>query len=303
MDSSKQQILRYFIEEAKEHLDTLEQGLLDLQSTMKDSERVNELFRAAHSVKGGAAMLGFGSIQKTSHRMEDAFKILKENPIQTDQTLEALFLNVLDILRGLLERLQGPFGLRDEEGEQIVQEAEPLFVQLHNHIQALAGGAVFDEETAPEKAEKTTSAPSFEVQVTAVLRQMLQLFKQPNNPANRQQLEQFCGSLLNLGEESAEWQSLVETAQTALGNHQVSNLVLAPLVIKELKQASVFAQEKNYQKITISQALKKVADQSPTKRIAVTIEPQAAAKTLLSAFDKQQLAQLIAALQKGVAKV
>lgn len=301
MDASKQQILRYFIEEAKEHLDTLEQGLLDLQTTMKDQERVNELFRAAHSVKGGAAMLGFSSIQKTAHRMEDAFKILKENPIQTDHTLESLFLNVLDVLRGLLEKLQGPFGLRDEEGEQIVQEAEPVFVQLQNHLQVLAGGGAI-AENSPLSPAVTPAAPSFEVQVTAVLRQMLQLFKQPNNPSNRQQLEQLCGSLFNLGEESAQWQSLVETAQTALGNSRISNLVLAPLVIKELKQASVLVQEKNHQQIKASQALKKVADQSPTKRIAVTVEPQAAAQTLISAFDRKQLAQLIAALQKGAVR-
>ena len=78
MDAGNQQrILGYFIEEAKEHLETLEKGLLDLPSVVKEPERVNEMFRAAHSVKGGAAMLGFGSIQKTAHRLEDSFKILK----------------------------------------------------------------------------------------------------------------------------------------------------------------------------------------------------------------------------------
>ncbi|MFO0309089.1 MAG: Hpt domain-containing protein, partial [Pseudanabaena sp.] len=59
MDQDKQkQITGYFIEEAKEHLQTIESGLLDLESLMGNSESVNEIFRAAHSIKGGAAMLG-----------------------------------------------------------------------------------------------------------------------------------------------------------------------------------------------------------------------------------------------------
>ena len=79
MDTANQQrILGYFIEEAKEHLQTLEQGILQLATSVRDAETVNEMFRAAHSVKGGAAMLGYTSIQKTAHRLEDSFKILKE---------------------------------------------------------------------------------------------------------------------------------------------------------------------------------------------------------------------------------
>ena len=73
----QQRIMGYFIEEAKDHLNTIEQGLLNLQATIEDPELVNEVFRAAHSVKGGAAMLGLTSIQQTAHRLEDSFKVLK----------------------------------------------------------------------------------------------------------------------------------------------------------------------------------------------------------------------------------
>jgi chemosensory pili system protein ChpA (sensor histidine kinase/response regulator) len=73
----QKRILGYFIEEAKEHLNTIEHSLLNLQSAVDDAEMLNEVFRAAHSVKGGAAMLGIYSIQQISHRLEDYFKILK----------------------------------------------------------------------------------------------------------------------------------------------------------------------------------------------------------------------------------
>ena len=104
----QQRILGYFLEEAREHLNTIEQGLLNLQSTLEDSEMINEVFRAAHSIKGSATMLGLSSIQQTSHRLEDCFKILKEHPIQVDQRLESLLLDVCDTLKALIDSLGNP---------------------------------------------------------------------------------------------------------------------------------------------------------------------------------------------------
>ena len=94
MDDNKQQIIHYFIEEAQEHLETVEQGLLDLAEVISDAERVNEMFRAAHSIKGGAAMLGFEGIQSTAHKLEDCFKILRDHPVPIDQKLETYFSRV-----------------------------------------------------------------------------------------------------------------------------------------------------------------------------------------------------------------
>ncbi|MEI6065255.1 MAG: Hpt domain-containing protein, partial [Pseudanabaena sp. ELA748] len=67
-EQQQQRIMGYFIEEAREHLQIIEQGVLNLQEILSDSESVNELFRAAHSIKGGSAMLGVSSIQHVSHR-------------------------------------------------------------------------------------------------------------------------------------------------------------------------------------------------------------------------------------------
>ncbi|MDB9519575.1 Hpt domain-containing protein [Roseofilum reptotaenium CS-1145] len=305
------QIIGYFLEEAKEHLDTIEQGLLGLQAAMKDQESLNELFRAAHSVKGGAAMLGFTSIQKTSHRLEDSFKILKENPqIPVDHKLENLFLSGFDVLRDLLERVQGPFGLRDDEAKTILDEAEPRFVQLQAHLESLnSGGPGIAEEVAPPPAKKSpTPAPApvsnssdFPHQVTRVLREMLQVFKQPTTPTNRQQLEEICAGLFNLDEQSAEWMSLVETAQTAIGNPKASYEVLAPLVIKELKIAAELINAGRTQEVKPSSELANLAESAIAKRVAIRLEPQAVAQVLRASFNQKQLQQLVAALKKGAA--
>ena len=127
LPEQQQRILGYFIEEAKDHLNTIEQGLLNLQDTLKDPEMVNEIFRAAHSIKGGAAMLGLNSIQRTSHRLEDFFKILKEgSSIQIDQNLESLFLRLFDNLQALLNHLESESGLTEYVANELMSEVLSL---------------------------------------------------------------------------------------------------------------------------------------------------------------------------------
>jgi len=157
----QQRIMGYFIEEAKDHLNTIEQGLLNLQTTIEDPELLNEVFRAAHSVKGGAAMLGLNSIQQTAHRLEDSFKILKENrlPAQLiDQQLESLFLQVFDTLQALIDQLSGPYGLTEEAEAAILQDVEPVFEALNYHIknvvqQQVTGTRPSEVETRPRLPE------------------------------------------------------------------------------------------------------------------------------------------------------
>lgn len=332
MDAGNQQrILGYFIEEAKEHVDTIEKGLLDLRSVAQDQERVNEMFRAAHSIKGGAAMLGFSSIQKTAHRLEDSFKFLQEREIPVNEQLETLFLLACDTLKELIERLQGPFGLQDEEADKIVQAAEPNFVKLHEYFDRLINGqrqqTAATAATATARAKAQAALPAdFAAQIMGLLKQMLQLFKQEDSPTTRQRLQEVCKRLLQLGATSKPWQELVKVTYKAISNQKNSYQTLAPVVIKELKQASDQLQKGQGDAIAIGSALKQLVGAPPTgattpttaaardkgkptavktatgatsKQITLTVEPKAAAKALLQAFDKPQLLQLIKILVKA----
>ncbi|MBD6618630.1 response regulator [Komarekiella sp. 'clone 1'] len=158
LPEQQQRILGYFIEEARDHLNTIEQGLLNLESTLNDPEMINEVFRAAHSIKGGAAMLGLTSIQHTSHRLEDCFKVLKEHPVKVDEKLESLFLGVSDTLKVLLEHLSGPFGLSEDAANTLMSETEPVFQWLNQHLELLVeqGNSVASSTTAPEKHSAST---------------------------------------------------------------------------------------------------------------------------------------------------
>ena len=251
LPEQQQRILGYFLEEANDHLNTIEQGLLNLQSTLADSEMVNEIFRAAHSIKGGAAMLGLNSIQRTAHRLEDFFKILKECPsIQIEQTLESLFLQVFDNLKALLEQLQSGSSLSDGEASRLMSEVEPVFVALEHQLSVLvaqAGGSMHPDElpipTATANVSGIAIAPPwavvFEHSVPEGLRELLQLFKQPETSQTRQELQDCCTRLAQLGEEYnlSGWLTLCETAAGAIANADNSYRTLAPVIIRELKQA------------------------------------------------------------------
>ncbi|MEP0840338.1 hybrid sensor histidine kinase/response regulator [Coleofasciculus sp. FACHB-64] len=249
----QQRIMGYFIEEAKDHLNTIEQGLVNLQSTIEDSEMVNEVFRAAHSVKGGAAMLGINSIQRTSHRLEDCFKVLKECPVKIDQKLESLFLKVSDTLKELIEQLSGPFGLTEEIANGIMSGVEPVFEELNQHMAFLVNGAggnvSLEAASGAQEAGTATAAGGylrdgqaqkrFQSDVLNQLREMLQLFKQTDQPRCRQQLQEICGSLERMGEqyECPKWSELIQASASAIANPENSYRTLATVVIKEIKQA------------------------------------------------------------------
>jgi chemosensory pili system protein ChpA (sensor histidine kinase/response regulator) len=243
MDQDKQkQITGYFIEEAKEHLQTIETGLLNLQTLMGNSEAVNEIFRAAHSIKGGAAMLGFSSIQHVAHNFEDYFKVMRENTnFQVDQDLQTLFLQAFDKLQELVEHLQSPYGLTKDAVDTVMAGSDQIFANLKSHLQNLiAGKAPQSTLLEPEtKIDTRGMLSAFQSEVPLKLRNMLELFKQPDSPRSRQNLGVICAQLQQIGDrfELAPWAELMESVSAAVSNPNNQFRALAPILIKEIKQS------------------------------------------------------------------
>ncbi len=132
-----QRVIGYFLEEATEHIQIIEQGLPGLQNTVQAPQRIHPLIRASHSLKGGAAMLGFSSIQRIAHRLEDYLKVLRECPIAVDNRLQSLLTEVADILAALLHKVSKVFGLNQEDANQMLSLAEPVFDELDAYLRVL----------------------------------------------------------------------------------------------------------------------------------------------------------------------
>lgn len=291
MDTANQQrILGYFIEEAKEHLQTLEQGILQLATSVQDTETVNEMFRAAHSVKGGAAMLGYTSIQKTAHRLEDSFKILKDNPVDVDRKLETLFLNGYDHLQDLIDRLENSADFSDGDAVEILQQAESNFAVLDGYLQQLMSGGS-GQVDVPQ-------------QITTILKQMLQIFKQPDSPESRQKLIICCKRLSEIAPEETNWQQLVSTTQKAVTNKKYPYATIAQVVIKEIKQASDYLKTGQGQKLAPSKNLQQLAatagGTSSGGTVTIPTDPQGAALALIKTFNKQQITQIFQIIKSRI---
>ncbi|MEH1790381.1 MAG: response regulator [Nostoc sp.] len=212
LPEQQQRILGYFIEEARDHLNTIEQGLLNLEGTLNDPEMISEVFRAAHSIKGGAAMLGLTSIQHTSHRLEDCFKVLKDNPVQIDQKLESLFLGVSDTLKSLLEHLSGPYGLSEDAANTLMSETEPVFKWLYEHLELLVEQAKSGVVTSPDATElHTTSVENVST--------LTELFLRRDIPS--------------LAEDAHQESPDSVTPQEVRDTHGFANATLSPVTAKE----------------------------------------------------------------------
>jgi chemosensory pili system protein ChpA (sensor histidine kinase/response regulator) len=249
-EQQQQRIMGYFIEEAREHLQTIEQGVLNLEDVLNDSESVNELFRAAHSIKGGAAMLGVGSIQHVAHRLEDFFKILKENPqITVDERLKSLLLAGFDPLAELLDELQGGYKISDELTLETNNRVKPVFAELESYLNQLVSnndGEISNdtynqqEESIPQLQELAISQQSiFQQEITTKMRDMLQLFRAADSAESRSQLQAVCNYFQEIGNnfDLRNWTNLVTQIKNAIAQQSNSYRTLAPILIRELKEA------------------------------------------------------------------
>ena len=131
--SIREQAYQYFLEEAPELLQTLEEELFSLNHLEADERplKINNLMRAAHTLKGGAANVGLEAINKVSHTLEDVFKALYNPDLEIDNELQTLLFENYECLRLLLSA-ELNHGTVDEE--DILNQSAGIFVQLQEKI-------------------------------------------------------------------------------------------------------------------------------------------------------------------------
>jgi two-component system, chemotaxis family, sensor histidine kinase and response regulator PixL len=128
------EIQMQFLEEATDYLNTLEEVLLEIDTTNRiEIDKINAALRAAHSIKGGAGMMGFRALSDLSHRIEDSFKVLKtkRNSLEIDTELQSLLLSGVDWLRQITE-LHSQGNVLDSEW--LGTFCYPVFDELHQRL-------------------------------------------------------------------------------------------------------------------------------------------------------------------------
>ncbi len=130
---TEQQIRLNFLDEAEEYLDRMETSLIGFADAEIDPPTVDLVLRAAHSIKGGAAMMGFDILSRVAHRLEDFFKILRVRyaSSQIETEIETLLLQSVDCLRNIKELHRQ--GIEVVESD-ISDRTQPIFERLHFHL-------------------------------------------------------------------------------------------------------------------------------------------------------------------------
>lgn len=118
MDMS--QYLEIFIEETREHLQSLNQCLLQLEKNPQDSSMLNEIFRVAHTLKGMSGTMGFNRMSRLTHDMEDVLQALRNNEMKVSTELIDLLFKCLDALEGYNARIVETGSEGTEENTSII---------------------------------------------------------------------------------------------------------------------------------------------------------------------------------------
>ncbi|MDX1795997.1 MAG: chemotaxis protein CheA [Hydrogenovibrio sp.] len=143
-----------YLEESFEGLDVMEAGLLALPPGEPDNEKINEIFRAAHSIKGGSGTFGFTEIIDFTHVLETLLDEMRDGRRNVTQEANDVMLQAVDVLRDMMTRLQNHEAIDEERASEVQAELERILGNESAPIEAAADEVVI-EDAAPVSGDWT----------------------------------------------------------------------------------------------------------------------------------------------------
>lgn len=141
MDTS--QYMQMFLEESMDNLQTLNESLLELEQNPDDTDRINAIFRVAHTIKGMAATMGFTDVAELTHKMEDVLSEFRDGELKVSQEVVTVLFDCLDTLEKMINNIE------DENDEPVdIQEIMDRLIKL-----AEAHGKNVDEVIKEDEAK------------------------------------------------------------------------------------------------------------------------------------------------------
>ena len=135
------QYLEIFIDESSEHIQTLSDCIMTLEQEPDNKDTINEVFRAAHSLKGMAGTMGFKRMQHLTHDMENVFQEVRSDKIKVDSSMIDLLFKCLDAIDKYVENIK-------ESSDEGTEDNELIIKELNDFI-AKANGEVVESTSAP----------------------------------------------------------------------------------------------------------------------------------------------------------
>ena len=149
------QYLEIFIDETKEHLQSLNTQILELEQNPENMDTINEVFRAAHSLKGMAGTMGYKRMQNLTHDMENVFSEVRNGHIRVNASMIDCLFQCLDALDEYLGNIQ-------ESGDEGTNDNEILIKDLNAMLSGDSGKAEDKKEEVKAEAEVPAAESSKE---------------------------------------------------------------------------------------------------------------------------------------------
>ncbi|BAU10508.1 CheA signal transduction histidine kinase [Leptolyngbya sp. NIES-3755] len=250
------EIRRQFLDEAQEYLDTLDATILGVSSHPIDASKANAALRAAHSIKGGAGMMGFQVLSELAHRLEDSWKVLKiDKSITVTPRLENLLLAGVGCLRQVVEFDRESLHRHQAscvDANWLSVEAYPVFDALHSEL-----GDPQEENAAsvlsPEEGQDIVPL-LFESEVEGCLQRLEAVLATPDQPCLREEVSILAQELGGLGEmlQLTNFIRLCQSVSQQVENSEVETIQLAESALKSWRTAQLFAIAGQYNQIPVS---------------------------------------------------
>jgi chemosensory pili system protein ChpA (sensor histidine kinase/response regulator) len=228
------EIQMQFLEEAQDYLNTLEGVLLEIDTSNRiDPEKINAALRAAHSIKGGAGMMGFRALSDLAHRLEDSFKVLKtqKNSLLVDTDLHSLLLSGVDWLRQIVE-LHSEGNIVDDQW--LATFCYPVFEELHNRL----GDPTPEDATSllsPEDGQDIIPL-LFETEVEGCLERLESVLVSSDRSLLKEEVAIMAAELGGLGE-MLQLEPFTKLCESVTNSLQVST----PELVEKIAEAALLA--------------------------------------------------------------
>lgn len=149
------QYLEIFIDETNGHLQNLSDCIMSLEKDPENMDTINEIFRAAHSLKGMAGTMGFKRMQRLTHDMENVFQEVRSGNMNVTSGLVDVLFQCLDAIDAYLENVK-------ESSEEGTDDNEAIIQELNDILAAGTGAAPAKEEKTEEKPKEAASGDRFQ---------------------------------------------------------------------------------------------------------------------------------------------
>ena len=148
------QYLELFIDESEEHLQTLSDCIMVLEKEPDNKDTINEVFRAAHSLKGMAGTMGFKRMQHLTHDMENVFQEVRSDHIKVTSGMIDLLFKCLDALEGYVDNIKSTSDEGTEDNEVIIKELNDFIAKTEGAEETGNTETSEAKEAAPESTQE-----------------------------------------------------------------------------------------------------------------------------------------------------